>query len=217
MSGVATTLGTMAAPGRRETKKLETRAALRDAAFALFAERGFAATRVADIAAACDVSERTFFRYFDSKEQVALAALQDWMEELYGAVEALPDSYAPIEAVVAVFRQADAGRFPFGPEQVRDVLAYDQFPEVRHHFTLVAEDLRLRLVDDFARRAGTDPLDPYPRVLASIISAGMFAVTESWLQGRRGDDPWVLARDSIARVANEFAASELGRSLDRTR
>ena len=59
--------------GLRERKKLRTRRAIRDAAYPLFAEQGFEATRVDQIAAAANVSTSTFFRYFPTKEDLVLS------------------------------------------------------------------------------------------------------------------------------------------------
>ncbi|RKN47162.1 TetR/AcrR family transcriptional regulator [Streptomyces hoynatensis] len=57
----------------RERKKLRTRRTLVDEALRLFTSRGFAQTTLDDLVGAVEVSQRTFFRYFSSKEDVALA------------------------------------------------------------------------------------------------------------------------------------------------
>src|SRR5271156_534622 len=70
--------GTSAArPSLRARKKLATRRALTHAAIELFGEIGYEAATVSLIAERADVSERTFFEYFPSKEDVVLVASAD--------------------------------------------------------------------------------------------------------------------------------------------
>ena len=75
---------------RREENKQRTRSALERAAAQLFAEQGFGATTVRDIAAAAGVGERTFFRYFPSKEDLVLQEVRDLLPGLMRAVRERP-------------------------------------------------------------------------------------------------------------------------------
>ncbi|MET7685150.1 helix-turn-helix domain-containing protein [Streptomyces sp. NPDC005423] len=82
-------------PGLREREKDETRRSLRDAAAELFAERAFPRTTVADVTAAANVSERTLFRYFDSREALLLPDSVDLFAENEEAFRAGPAGEAP--------------------------------------------------------------------------------------------------------------------------
>lgn len=190
--------------GRRERKKNETRAALREAALRRFAGKGFAETRILDITEAADVSERTFFRYFQSKEDVAVAALREWLERLFEDVEAAPAEQSPREVVSTIIENGRTGKYPFGLEEMRDVVAYVTFPEVRDHVSRVIDGMRLRMIDDAARRTGSDPTDAYPRVIGSVITAGCFAVFESVLLSGNVDASWSTAADMLDMVLVEF-------------
>lgn len=85
--------------GRREQHKQATRAALNEAARKLFAERGFEATTVREIAEAADVTERTFYRYFDGKEDLLADAALAWVEKLKEAIRTRPTQEPPLVAV----------------------------------------------------------------------------------------------------------------------
>ncbi|MDA8322554.1 MAG: helix-turn-helix domain containing protein [Actinomycetota bacterium] len=104
-----------AVPGRRERKKQETREALIAAARRLFAEQGFAATTVREISDAADVAERTFFRYFDSKEDLLLPNLFIRFREFEAEVRARPADESPLaairEAAITVFARPSAAVF----------------------------------------------------------------------------------------------------------
>ncbi len=77
--------------GRREAHKQATRQALQQAADHLFAERGYGATTVRDIAEAAGVTERTFFRYFAGKEELILDDALGWLPILLDAIRSRPD------------------------------------------------------------------------------------------------------------------------------
>ena len=74
--------------GLRERKKQRTREQIIEAAMGLFAERGYHATTIADIATAADVAPRTFFSYFPSKEAVVFHNVD---RDLDGLASALRD------------------------------------------------------------------------------------------------------------------------------
>jgi AcrR family transcriptional regulator len=72
--------------GLRERKKQRTREQIIEAAMGLFAERGYHATTIADIATAADVAPRTFFSYFPSKEAVVFYNVDRDLDALASAL-----------------------------------------------------------------------------------------------------------------------------------
>ncbi|WP_369256942.1 TetR/AcrR family transcriptional regulator [Geodermatophilus amargosae] len=85
--------------GRREAHKRATRQALLDAADRLFHERGVPQTTVRDIAEAAGVTERTFFRYFRTKEDLIIRDAFAWMPAFQQAILARPAGEPPLLAV----------------------------------------------------------------------------------------------------------------------
>jgi AcrR family transcriptional regulator len=164
----------------RERKKEKTKRAIEDAAFRLFAERGFQATTVADIAEAADVAPRTFFAYFPSKENVLFADFDDSFDDIAARLRARP----PGESTFAALRDWIAGRLP-------DVEA-DEHEHLRHrmsceHDSIAAHERYLMgrfeaiIAESVAADLGEQPTDLRPRIIAAATIAALMAM--------RPDDP----------------------------
>src|SRR3954470_17560038 len=92
---------TVEAPGLRERKKEQTRRLIAETARRLFAERGFDAVTVAEVARAADVAEKTVFNYFATKEDLFYSGMEAFEEQLLDAIR----DRAPGETVLAAFRR----------------------------------------------------------------------------------------------------------------
>jgi AcrR family transcriptional regulator len=92
--------------GLRERKKLKTRAAIHDAAMRLFAERGYNATTIADIADAAEVSRATFFSYYASKDDVVFGDAPLAIEALTALLADVPEGLSALAAVREFLRTA---------------------------------------------------------------------------------------------------------------
>ncbi len=172
----------------RERKKLATRRGIRRVALDLFAERGFSHVTVEDIAAAADVSPRTFFNYFPSKEAVLFRADPGPAEESRARlVRDLPDRCA-LDALRVVLsdqaRRLEAELAELGGDPASWALkmkaAYAD-PQLRAaqaaHMALVES----RFAGALADRLGADPdRDPYPTVLAGAAMGALRAAVSFW-------------------------------------
>ncbi|MEV5434556.1 TetR family transcriptional regulator [Streptomyces sp. NPDC052682] len=176
--------------GLRERKKQRTRDALLRAALELFATRGYEETTVDDIAQAVDVSQRTFFRYFASKEEVAFFVPRLAESQIVAAVRARPPGEGPLQAL----RQAVLGSWDAINEAVERLVPIELHMRVYRVIestpALLAAHLRrsAELEEQLARiiadREGLDvDADPRPRILVACFG-GVIRVTERmWSTG----------------------------------
>ncbi|HEY7199152.1 MAG TPA: TetR family transcriptional regulator [Candidatus Dormibacteraeota bacterium] len=149
--------------GLRERKKARTRAAIQRHALRLFAERGYDATTVSDIADAVEISESTFFRYFPTKEAVVM---WDGLDPLFeAAFRAQPAELGPVpalrRAIVSIFEQLPASEMDEHRERMALVLSVpqlrsailDQFTGAIDQIATMVAERTGRRRDDFAVRA----------------------------------------------------------------
>lgn len=163
--------------GLRERKKAETRAAISQAVMGLAVERGLDAMTSEDIAAAANVSVRTFHNYFGSKEEALTAA---WRSEFQVHVDALRDRPAD-EPILVSLEHVFAGIAAAVLEQPDEAAAHvdmlwTSMALAKHRSVLIDEAVRM-VTDVVAARTGSDAdTDVYPHLLTAVaISAIMTA------------------------------------------
>ncbi|MEV6876399.1 TetR family transcriptional regulator [Amycolatopsis sp. NPDC051128] len=115
--------------GLRERKKLRTRAAISAAAIRLFLERGFDAVGVAEVARVAEVSKRTLFAYFPTKEDLVLHRFADHETDAADVVRAR----RPGQGALAALREA----FLRGLDEREPVTGLCDAPAVVEVFRLV--------------------------------------------------------------------------------
>jgi AcrR family transcriptional regulator len=196
---------------RRERKKQQTRDALIHAALELFEAKGYDHTAVREITDAVDVSERTFFRYFASKEDLTLSFIRDGADALLEALATRPLSEEPM---LALWRSFAALLERYTDDEAGHRASYLAILElIESTPTLLAAHLRYfhdhdeALVRALADREGVDPAtDPRPRIIATLFAGLVSHTLKDWRAAGAGDPASVLA-------AFDVYADHLGPSL----
>jgi AcrR family transcriptional regulator len=167
--------------GRRERKKLETRRALASAALRLAAERGPDQVTIEEIADSADVSVRTFFNYFSSKEEAIVGWDPEGNAELAAALRDRPASEAPLTALRHVFLEALEGFEDHADERALRIRL------VREHASLLPRHLAAHyerergLTEALAERLGLDAQhDLYPALVVTTSSAALRLALFRW-------------------------------------
>ncbi|WP_027542465.1 TetR/AcrR family transcriptional regulator [Bradyrhizobium sp. WSM2254] len=168
-----------AGPGLRERKQQQTRERLKRAAMALFLERGFEAATIDDIAAAADVSRRSFFHYFASKEDVVAAWQEDAAAALVAGILARPADESMLtaaeNAIAAAVKRIDPTEAAAMSRLKRDNPALHARDQLKY------EKLERTLADGLAQRAGRKSDRLKARLVAMIATGAMRVGGESWI------------------------------------
>ena len=185
-------------PGLRERRKRLTAAELEAAALRLFGERGFDAVTVDDIAAEADVSRRTFFRYFASKEDVLLADHFVQLSRLREAMAARP----PDEPILTALRNAllsITGDFGDRKEKIilRGHIMRDT-PSLQARSLVHQKAWEEAMEEMVAERLGVDPaVDLRPGVVAATALAAMRVAYNNWLAAGAGGDLIAMTAEAL--------------------
>jgi AcrR family transcriptional regulator len=173
---------TMESPGGglAARKKERTRQQLAEAAAELFYERGYAATTVDDIVAAVDVSPRTFFRYFPTKEDLVVALGATSLDLFLEALRSRPLDEPLQDAVAAAIEQSLAPGWE-DTTRVRSFLTLlRETPALRARWLEEAYGKRDLMAEVIAGRTGTDPLDLRNLLIAGAITLTINTALQLW-------------------------------------
>jgi AcrR family transcriptional regulator len=172
----------------RERKKLATHKLLRRVALDLVAEHGLANVTVEDIAEAAQVSPRTFFNYFPSKEAALFGGDPDRAARLRDRVAGEAPGASALAALRTVMAQdaeaiADEFRLLGGDpaDWLRRIKVAREDPQVRAAHAAQMALIERAIAEGLAIRLGVSPeADPYPGVLAAAAVGVARACTAFW-------------------------------------
>ncbi|MGY4254902.1 AcrR family transcriptional regulator [Bradyrhizobium sp. USDA 4516] len=190
------------AAGLRARKRQETRERLTKAAMMLFLERGFEATTLDDIVAAADVSRRTFFHYFASKEDVVLAWQEDGTAALIAAVAARPATESMLQAaenaIADMVKQIDPREAVALARLKRDNPALQARDQAKY------EGLERELANALLKRANHRSDRMKARLVAMITTGAMRVGSELWADDGAREKPDLVAKRLFAAIRAIF-------------
>jgi AcrR family transcriptional regulator len=167
--------------GLRERKKLATRLALHEAALRLVAERGLEHVSVDAIAERADVSPRTFFNYFPSKDDAVLGLDPGGTDRMTEQFLARPAGESPVQALraVAAAQAAEmAEETELWPLRLRVI---ESHPALLGRLAASFGQSERAMAAAIAARTRVTPEDLYPHLLAGVSAAAMRSALHRWL------------------------------------
>lgn len=187
----------------RERKKADTRDAIRLAAVERFCAHGYEATTMDAIADDANVSVRTVFRYFPTKEDLVFADVEDQLADLRELLDARPPDEAVMDGLRAVVETL-ATRTEDGPlEDLRLARILHREPALRRRHLEVMDRIEETVAAWARERLGAGPDDLRPGLLAACMVAVQRVVVDA---AAGGDDRPVgdLVREAVGFIGQGF-------------
>ena len=180
----------------RERKKLRTRHALADAALHMFAEQGFDATTLDELAEEAEVSRSTFFRFFPAKEAAAIEAEAELWSAYLAALADRELSGVILDELHLTLAAAVTGLDPSWDERflaTRRLIAAE--PALLRYIEHYRAGIKDQVIACLAVKLQLNPEDLRLRVLAELATTAFSLAGRQWVRdGGRGGRPALLGR-----------------------
>lgn len=194
--------------GRTEKGRRRVRSALALAALDLFAQQGYEATTVDQIAEAADVGRRTFFRYFRSKEDVVFPDHDELLDEVSKLLDTASSAESPL-SVVARAAELVLGMYLAEPEvSLRRFELTGDVPSLRDK-EIASTHRYQRLFARYLRErfTGQDSAGLHAAVAAAAVVAGHNHVLREWLKSGGAGDPVAALRQASQAVQDALGST----------
>jgi len=194
------------APNLHEQRRRSTHEALRRAALASFARKGFANVTVTELAREAGVTERTFFRHFPTKEAVLFQDYETQVEWLSEALAQRPASESLFDGVLA-----SVASFPYDLEVVRqaatarsELISADR---IASHLRVVQSSFA-GVITDFVknRYRDTPDIDLVAEVAGACLAAALVVAVENWGRNGCADDLGEITAAALNLVRSGLAS-----------
>ncbi|HEX5586863.1 MAG TPA: TetR family transcriptional regulator [Acidimicrobiia bacterium] len=199
----------------RERRRLRMAATIERSALELFAERGFAAVTVNDIAAAVDISRRTFFRYFASKESVLFGDPQREENRLVSELEQRPEE-GPVEALHAALIEMAREQEADPTITALRLRVLESAPEITSAAFAQRITFQRRLTPLVAQLMGVDEArDMRPDLVVSVSMSAMYVGLQRWLANGAREPLHELVSSALEQAAAGLTATVARRAPTR--
>jgi TetR/AcrR family transcriptional regulator, regulator of mycofactocin system len=172
------TMPSRAVAGRPEAT---SHAAIEQAAFRLFADRGFDGTTMEAIAQQVGVGRRTLFRYYASKNDIPWGQFDRTLDGFRRTLDEMPldlPLHVAVHRAVVAFNDFPEGASPPHRERMRLIL---QTPALQAHSVLRYAEWRAVIAEFVARRLSLQEKDLLPRMVGQVSLALALAAYDQWL------------------------------------
>jgi AcrR family transcriptional regulator len=172
-----------AKPGLRERKKQQLREKIANTALRLFAERGYDETTLAEIAEAADISPRTIFAYYESKEDILFCDEEAYLEQLRQKLEQRPPGATTVDAIREFISSV-----PTADDQAmlrKQVVANS--PALQMKIRARIGQLEPLLTQSIAKDLDAEPGDIRPPLLAASMIAAFTTVRDRLSEAEAGE------------------------------
>jgi AcrR family transcriptional regulator len=184
-------------PGLRERKKQQTRETIARAALRLFAERGYDETTLAEIAEAADVSPRTIFGYYESKEDILFCEEPGYMETLKRKLDERPSGTTTIDAIRDFLSSIEP---PDEAAKLRKQIVSAN-PTLQMRMRARHAQLEPLLAESVAKDLGAGPDDVRPLLVAASMNAAFLTVSDRLFEADAGGE--TISHEQAMRVLDQ--------------